>query len=435
MSGGGPKIVVVGAAPDTGNLGVSALSQSLVLGIGAAAPDAEITVFDHGLGVREGSYDAGGERTTRFRRVGVRLSRRYHRPESLFQIGLALRAGGLNNAAARAILEADAVCDVTGGDSFTDLYGPKRFRSGVIEKRLVLRAGRRLVLAPQTYGPFEDPERRAIASEIVRGAAAVMSRDAEGFGNMQQLLGDRFDASRHREGVDVAFALPQRRPVAHAALADRLESDARPRPIAGLNVSGLIWNDPDRARREYGIKADYKAALMRLAHAILADGGDLLLVPHVVTPAGHFESDLDACSGFAEALTAGSSMRERVTVAPAFDDPQQIKWAIARTDWFCGTRMHSTIAGLSTGVPTAAVAYSKKTRGVFATCGQAEQVADPRHETTDTVADRLIASWRDQEAVRADLGSRLSDVKDLSAAQLGLIVKVARGELDGSVAA
>lgn len=435
MGAGGPKIVVVGAAPDTGNLGVSALSQSLVLGISRVCPDAELTVFDHGLGVRTGSYSeqtAEGDRVVEFRRVGVRMSRRYHRPESLFRVDLALRMGGVGSPAARAILEADVVCDVTGGDSFTDLYGPKRFDSGVIEKRLVLRSGKRLVLAPQTYGPFTDPGRKAVAGEIVRGASAVMSRDAEGFANMRELLGDRFGPTRHLEGVDVAFALPTRKPGTSNGLAEFLESDVRARPLAGLNVSGLIWNDPERARRDYGITADYQGLLKTLARTVIDDGGDLLLVPHVVTPSGHFESDLDACEGLARELASAGVDTSRVTVAPAFDDPQQIKWVVSKTDWFCGTRMHSTIAGLSTGVPTSAVAYSKKTRGVFATCGQAEQVADPRTEQTDTVAEKLIASWRNRDGVAALLAEQLPRVRELSASQLSLIARVARGELDGS---
>ncbi|MFQ5655847.1 MAG: polysaccharide pyruvyl transferase family protein, partial [Planctomycetota bacterium] len=90
--------------------------------------------------------------------------------------------------------------------------------------------------------------------------------------------------------------------------------------------------------------------------------------------------------------------------------PSEIKGIIARLDWFCGTRMHSTIAGLSSGVPTAAIAYSGKTRGVFESCGQGERVADPRKLDTDATVEHLLASFRSREESRAGLKRALPSV-------------------------
>ena len=52
-------------------------------------------------------------------------------------------------------------------------------------------------------------------------------------------------------------------------------------------------------------------------------------------------------------------------------DASEVKWCISKLDWFVGSRMHATIAALSSGVPCAAIAYSRKFRGVFATLGVA----------------------------------------------------------------
>ncbi len=51
--------------------------------------------------------------------------------------------------------------------------------------------------------------------------------------------------------------------------------------------------------------------------------------------------------------------------------------------------MHSTIAGLSSGVPTATVTYSDKALGVFELCGQEDHVIDPRIFDTEQVVARL----------------------------------------------
>ena len=86
-------------------------------------------------------------------------------------------------------------------------------------------------------------------------------------------------------------------------------------------------------------------------------------------------------------------LRSRTRIAPSTLDEREVKWLISHMDWFCGTRMHSTIAALSTGVPTAATAYSDKTLGVFASCGVEDQVIDPRRLPTEAVIDRLVDSF------------------------------------------
>src|SRR5690606_28703828 len=78
------RLVLNGAAPDTGNLGVSALSYAVISGIARRAPYARLTVFDHGFGVRESHLgDKGG---FRFHRAGLRNSKRLYRPESLWNV-------------------------------------------------------------------------------------------------------------------------------------------------------------------------------------------------------------------------------------------------------------------------------------------------------------------------------------------------------------
>src|SRR5207244_2727894 len=111
--------------------GVSALCLSLLAGILRRAPGARITAFDHGRGVRPGRVRVG-EREVEYTRCGAWHSRRVHRPESFWRIRAGVRLGGLGSAGARLVRGADAVLDISGGDSFTDLYGAQRFRTAVL---------------------------------------------------------------------------------------------------------------------------------------------------------------------------------------------------------------------------------------------------------------------------------------------------------------
>ena len=390
----------------TGNLGVSALCYATMRALYAEVPALDLAVLDDGLGHRLGTLAIDG-RPVAYRCLGERLSRRYWRPESLFNIRLSARLGGFINPTARALCRADAVLDISGGDSFTDLYGPKRFRAVTLLKHIVLENRIPLILLPQTYGPFGRAKNRQVAESIVRRSTMAWARDERSFAVLKQLAGRDFDPVRHRCGVDVAFgleALPPEDPLP-VRLADWLKERAmEERPVVGINVSGLIYNDAAGASQQYGLKADYRAVIHGLADRLLKESDcRILLIPHVITPKGHYESDVDACAAVAQ--FCGQS--ERVHVLPALADPRNVKWVIAQMDWFCGTRMHATIAGLSSGVPTAAIAYSLKTLGVFETCGQGTQVADPRSLETGEMVAQLYDSFLHKKRVREELANRL----------------------------
>jgi hypothetical protein len=53
------------------------------------------------------------------------------------------------------------VLDIGAGDSFTDIYGPKRFAYLWLTKAMAIARRRPLVLSPQTIGPFSKAPRRA----------------------------------------------------------------------------------------------------------------------------------------------------------------------------------------------------------------------------------------------------------------------------------
>lgn len=415
-----------GAAPDTANLGVSALCVSVLQTLAKLIPPPRVTVFDFGRGRRQDTLRFAGGAFS-FERVGAKATRRYWQSESFAQIRWARRFGGLGNPAARAVRAADAIFDISGGDSFTDLYGTKRFRAVVASKLLALEAGRPLILLPQTYGPYQGAAVRRVAADIVQRAALAFARDARSYAILQELAGTAFNPARHRPGVDVAFAL-ETHPL-HTPLAEPAAlwlSPGRTAPTLGLNVSGLILNDPEQARARYKFRADYRACVLGFLRSVLRHtDANVLLVPHVLTPSGHYESDPGANALIVAALAEDAAHDVRAAAAqrvfavpPDYRNPAETKWIIAQCDWFCGTRMHATIAGLSSGVPTAAIAYSDKTLGVFETCGQGTQVLDPRQLDTEEVVARLTHAVEVRQRTCAALAAQVPAVREQAVAQL-----------------
>ncbi len=408
------RIGLFGAAPDTDNKGVSALFYSIVDGLSDRLPGAKFSVFDNGLGKRRITHQLTDTKFLDVDQIGARPGMRYYRNENLAMISLAsgLKSiGAYLNSVVREIDSCDVVLDISGGDSFSDIYGVRRFMSTVRPKTSTLKRGIPLILLPQTYGPYYDPKLRETAVMAVKGANMAWARDLHSFEILKDMLGDRFNEEDHKCGVDFAFAL--RRKSAEDLLSDDLKRvmsrDGLNGPVVGLNVNGLVYNDPEAALTQYSFKADYREVIHKACQWLMeSTDATLVLVPHVMSATASIESDPRASQIVFDRFS--DKYGDRILISPTTLDQSHLKWLISQFDWFCGTRMHSTIASLSSGVPTAAIAYSDKTRGVFDTCNQGEQVFDPRILDTDEIVGKLTASFEHRVEIGESLKTSLPEI-------------------------
>ncbi|WP_090793688.1 polysaccharide pyruvyl transferase family protein [Asanoa ishikariensis] len=403
------------------NLGVGALRAATIGAFLARVPDARMTVFDDGWGERQGTAYVHGQAVP-IRLSGARHSRRYHRPESYVNMRLSAAFGGLGNQGVSAIDDADVVLDVSGGDSFSDIYGEHRFRTVAWPKKLALLRKRKLVLLPQTYGPFKIPRIRAEAVSLARGASMAWARDPDSFAALRELLGSDFDPRRHREGVDVAFGLEPRAP--EGAAFDQLAAwfAAADGPVMGINVSGLMSRAEGIA--QFKLAGDGGRVARQICERVLDEPNTrVIIVPHVLAAGG---TDDDTATSEALRADLAAMYGDRIAITPRGLDPHQTKWVISRTAWFCGMRMHATIAALSSAVPAAILAYSLKARGVFATVGQERHVADARTLGNDELLDTLWKSWSNRSAAAAELAERVPVAVHRAGEQMDEIVALAR---------
>lgn len=406
---------VFGASPGTGNQGVNALCWSTLEAM-AQRGCSDLHVFDYGQATRPARFG-----DLEYTLHGVTVGKRLWRSNHLGTARLAAMAGLRAHSLVRTVANADLVLDVSGGDSFTDLYGGARFRNIIAPKQIALRLGRPLVLLPQTYGPFNSDASSRIAGNLIAGASLAYARDPDSYLRLQGLLGDRFDPSVHRQGVDLAFGLKARKCAHLEQNVNEALSVKGKRPIIGLNISGLVANRPADAATRFGLKCDYPSLIRQLLMRLLDEtDAQLIIVPHVHAPTGHYESDLDASRALLKSLTGrhAAAAKKRATIVNQELDACELKWLIAKCDWFCGTRMHATIAALSSGVPTVALAYSLKTRGVFETCAMASSSIDMRTEVNANALDRVMNLWQQREYCATTLNQRLTSVRALGSRQM-----------------
>ena len=298
----------------------------------------------------------------------------------------------------RIFREADMVVDIGGGDSFSDIYGPKRIGRLLLLKYLTLLANRPLVLAPQTVGPFARGLWARLARPVIRRSAIVATRDhlsteyLRGQGIRRELV----------EASDVALKLPWSKP--------EPASPGGPLRI-GLNVSGLLMTGGYTGRNQFGLSTDYPTLVRNIITGFLnrAEDCEVHLIPHVITyTRGALEDDYQA------SLDLAGEFGDAVTVAPEFRDPSEAKSYIAGMDFFMGARMHACIAAFSTGVPVIPMAYSRKFAGLFGSLGY-DRTVDCTSEENDVILQKIFAAFETRDTLRRDMEGAL----ELGLARLG----------------
>ncbi len=111
-------------------------------------------------------------------------------------------------------------------------------------------------------------------------------------------------------------------------------------------------------------------------------------------------------SAAADALPA--DVANLVTCAPRGLDAQQTKSVISRCAVFAGARTHSTIAGLSSCVPTLTLAYSTKGTGIpMDVYGHTDYCITSDAFSPDLVAGRVAELVARRDQVAESLGAKL----------------------------
>jgi polysaccharide pyruvyl transferase WcaK-like protein len=281
-------------------------------------------------------------------------------------------------------------CDITGGDSFSDIYGRGRLFRGFLVKRLCQLTGKPYVLLPQTYGPFKSRTARMLARSVLARAAAVYSRDRESLQELRQLMEKRKMRAVPQLCPDVAFILEPRKPAFDGDLHRIKNSKLRIQNcrLIGLNISGLLYNGGYTQNNQFGLACDYKRLVKEIT-TYFARQQDccVLLVPHVIPVNMPVENDLEACKAVWQSLP--KELQEKVIVIEGQYDQNEIKYIIGQCDFFLGSRMHATIAALSQCIPAVGMAYSKKFAGVFESVGVADSVVDMRNRNESEILKRI----------------------------------------------
>lgn len=299
------------------------------------------------------------------------------------------------------ILTSNFIGSISGGDSFSDIYGISRLVYVTLPQFLVLVIGKPLVLLPQTLGPFKGKIGRTIANYILKNSKKVYSRDREGvifFKNINKNIEFCYDMGFILEPMIESEKIPS-----------SIRNINKKSSIVGINISGLLYIGGYDRNNMFNIKVDYRRLILNIIEELFKrDNVNVVLIPHVIGIGNSIENDTAACKEIFKNLI--DSHTESIHLVKEEYNHHEIKAIIGMCDFFIGSRMHACIAALSQFIPTVGLAYSKKFIGVFDSINMSEMVIDLRVGETNEVVDSVMAIFDRRRKIKKKLELCMNDV-------------------------
>ena len=314
---------------------------------------------------------------------------------------LKLSAGAMlsgNAASLKAFKDADLVMSVGGGYLHSSRKGPLGlgFLNAAFHIWLAQRAGKPVLLFPQSFGPFYWKLDRMLVRRLMKKVTRAWSREALSSKTLREMNVTNFE-----ECPDVAFSiLPEPDPAAPDV------SAGSPR----IGVTLLDWRYAIPGGDATGLEA-YVKRLADTMKGVLASypGAKFYIFPQVTVTSSYAPNEDIAVSKMLLTM-----MPEHATMIDTRQcrTPEALAALYQQMDVFIGSRMHSTIFALCASTPTIALAYQPKTAGTFALLGLGDCTMPIDKFQTEQLLEKTLAMLADRPGyvarVRAGVG-KLSD--------------------------
>lgn len=248
-------------------------------------------------------------------------------------------------------LEGVDVAFSIGGDGYAIDYGHQIVDRLLIMDDYIKNRGIPMVIWGASIGPFDkEPDfERKIINHLKR-IDLIVVREPISF-NYLVNLGIRDNVIL---APDPAFALTPLPCVLHPRIKKILKNNC-----IGLNLSPLIA----RYATENNLEKWALISISIIERLITDYDLPIILIPHVTFEKNRPKMDDEL---FLREVynKIKPKFRKKVVILPRNLSSQNLKWVISQTKLFVGSRTHSTIAALSSCIPSISIAYSRKAWGI-----------------------------------------------------------------------
>jgi polysaccharide pyruvyl transferase WcaK-like protein len=251
--------------------------------------------------------------------------------------------------------EIDAVVDLA-GFAYSDQFGRARAAAAARNARRWKGQGKRLILLPQAFGPFDDPGVREATRSLLAAADLVFIRDGVSDQHVRSL---RVPGLNARRAPDFTVALRGKRPA---------DGDM-------VRYACIVPNQKLLTHTAPGIAASYLDFLTSAVDELRRQAIEPVILLH--------ESSDRELANCIQARTGPL----RVVDDP---DPLVLKGVLATAHLVVGSRFHALVGALSEGVPAIAAGWSHKYGALFEEYGCEDLVVSPTQDRLRPMIRRLI---------------------------------------------
>lgn len=388
------KFILAGASLNSGNRGVNALTRSeIMLLFDKYETEVEIKIF---------SYTTNKKNTIIYNGHELEIEEILCTKKDMISAYIKSKTIG-DNYITKEIKSADAVLDISEGDSFSDIYGSMRFIQHSLIKMITLNLKKTLIIMQQTMGPFNRKWVKKSAYKILSSAEQVFVRD----NISKKILKENLKITRDiKYFPDMAFYMEPASNININQFIDNKDSIK-----FGINISALLYNGGYNGKNMFGLNVDYKSLIDNLIIKIMElDNVDIILIPHVMLENMKVEDDFNICKEVAKKFQC--KYRKNIYTIDKYYREDELKAIISGCDFFVGSRMHACIGAISTFVPTAPIAYSRKFIGIWEEINLGKCVQDPKKETEEQIIDNIIKLFYDREEIKKILNEEIINIKE-----------------------
>jgi len=285
--------------------------------------------------------------------------------------------------------DSDLIIDIV-GDSFNDIEGKVPFLFYCYGICIGLIAKKKVLIYPQSIGPFHSLLGRKLAKRILNGVQFIFVREDISY---QYLLDFKINTPISKS-PDIAFLLPVSSHDKINKIFIKEDIDIDSKPIIGISANELIGilfkeNEYDNYINELTILINY---------IVESFDAYVILIPHVFSP-----NNDDRKINEILYTRVKDNVKPNLKLIRNIYSPEELKGIISHFDIFIGARMHANIAALSTGVPTFALAYSHKTHGIMQLLGQEYYICNIKNITCKELTSKVNSLWENRTKIRNDL--------------------------------
>ncbi|OAS17176.1 polysaccharide pyruvyl transferase family protein [Paenibacillus oryzisoli] len=258
--------------------------------------------------------------------------------------------------------------------------------------------GKPVVIYSQSIGPFYNTYMQKLAKEILDKVDHIFLREAVSMRWLEKI------GCKNKNVMlvpDSAFSMGE----VSSPRIDSLMEDIKAShegPIIGFTVRD--WNFPEVTDTQ-AYRSKYIASIRHAIQFIHQRyKGKVLLMPQVLGP-----NDFNDDRIISREVLAG--IDARIAELLSFDfHPRELKYLYSKMDMFVGTRMHSNIFALSNHIPTVAINYEHKTRGIMEMLGLHDYVVDISDIEQQSFIRMIDRCWQNRQELRDKLASEIPSV-------------------------